>query len=55
MIYHDFEKTPHMCVSGMTRFGKTVFLKNIMTSLILQQPDYVKLYVIDLKEGLEFS
>lgn len=55
MMYHDFEKTPHMCVSGMTRFGKTVFLKNIMTSLILQQPDYVKLYVIDLKEGLEFS
>ncbi|MCI0767264.1 FtsK/SpoIIIE domain-containing protein [Bacillus sp. TL12] len=55
MMYHDFEKTPHMCVSGMTRFGKTVFLKNIMTSLILQQPDHVKLYVIDLKEGLEFS
>ncbi|MEI4680214.1 FtsK/SpoIIIE domain-containing protein, partial [Bacillus cereus] len=55
MIYHDFEKTPHMCVSGMTRFGKTVFLKNIMTSLILQQPDYVKFHVIDLKEGLEFS
>lgn len=26
-VYHDFEKTPHMCVSGMTRFGKTVFLK----------------------------
>ena len=43
-----------MCVSGMTRFGKTVFLKNIMTSLILQQ-DHVKLYVIDLKEGLEFN
>ncbi|MGX5575034.1 FtsK/SpoIIIE domain-containing protein [Bacillus toyonensis] len=55
MMYHNFEKTPHMCVSGMTRFGKTVFLKNIMTSLILQQPDHVKLYVIDLKEGLEFS
>ncbi|AHA69947.1 prophage LambdaBa02, FtsK/SpoIIIE family protein [Bacillus thuringiensis YBT-1518] len=55
MIYHDFEKTPHMCVSGMTRFGKTVFLKNIMASLILQQPDHMKLYVIDLKEGLEFS
>ncbi|PED08304.1 FtsK/SpoIIIE domain-containing protein [Bacillus pseudomycoides] len=54
-IYHDFEKTPHMCVSGMTRFGKTVFLKNVMTSLILQQPHNVKFYIIDLKEGLEFS
>ncbi len=54
-IYHDFEKTPHMCVSGMTRFGKTVFLKNIMTSLILQQPQHVKFHIIDLKEGLEFS
>jgi len=29
-VYHDFEKTPHMCVSGMTRFGKTVFLKNVI-------------------------
>ncbi|TKI86705.1 FtsK/SpoIIIE domain-containing protein [Bacillus mycoides] len=55
MIYHDFEKTPHMCVSGMTRFGKTVFLKNVMTNLILQQPNHVKFYVVDLKEGLEFS
>ncbi|OQR53561.1 cell division protein FtsK [Bacillus sp. CDB3] len=55
MIDHDFERTPHMCVSGMTRFGKTVFLKNIMTSLILQQLNHVQFYVIDLKEGLEFS
>ncbi|MCI0768130.1 FtsK/SpoIIIE domain-containing protein [Bacillus sp. TL12] len=54
-VYHDFEKTPHMCVSGMTRFGKTVFLKNVVTSLILQQPEYVKFFIIDLKEGLEFS
>lgn len=54
-IYHDFEKTPHMCVSGMTRFGKTVFLKNVMTSLILQQSQHVKFFIIDLKEGLEFS
>lgn len=54
-VYHDFEKTPHMCVSGMTRFGKTVFLKNVMTSLILQQPQHVNFFIIDLKEGLEFS
>ncbi|WP_018768027.1 FtsK/SpoIIIE domain-containing protein [Bacillus sp. 105MF] len=54
-IYHDFESTPHMCVSGMTRFGKTVFLKNVMTSLILQQPQHVSFFIIDLKEGLEFS
>ncbi|MGH0950719.1 FtsK/SpoIIIE domain-containing protein [Bacillus mycoides] len=54
-VYHDFEKTPHMCVAGMTRFGKTVFLKNVMTSLILQQPQYVNFFIIDLKEGLEFS
>ncbi|PDY77395.1 FtsK/SpoIIIE domain-containing protein [Bacillus cereus] len=54
-VYHDFEKTPHMCVSGMTRFGKTVFLKNVMTSLILQQSQHVSFFIIDLKEGLEFS
>ncbi|MBJ7997352.1 cell division protein FtsK [Bacillus mycoides] len=54
-VYHDFEKTPHMCVSGMTRFGKTVFLKNVMTSLILQQSQHVNFFIVDLKEGLEFS
>lgn len=53
-IYHDFEKTPHMTCGGMTRYGKTVFLKNAITDLTLQQPDNVEFYILDLKGGLEY-
>ncbi|MEB8957575.1 cell division protein FtsK, partial [Bacillus cereus] len=31
LVYHDFDKTPHMTLGGLTRMGKTVFLKNVMT------------------------
>ncbi|CAM4363954.1 cell division protein FtsK [Bacillus manliponensis] len=55
LIYHDFDKTPHMVLGGLTRMGKTVFLKNIVTSLISAQPNYTHLYIIDLKGGLEFG
>ncbi|WP_418922140.1 FtsK/SpoIIIE domain-containing protein, partial [Bacillus thuringiensis] len=55
LIYHDFDKTPHMTLGGLTRMGKTVFLKNVVTSLILAQPEYIHLYIIDLKGGLEFG
>jgi S-DNA-T family DNA segregation ATPase FtsK/SpoIIIE len=53
-VYHNFEKTPHMTCGGMTRYGKTVFLKNVITGLILQQPDNVEFYILDLKGGLEY-
>ncbi|MCQ6344262.1 cell division protein FtsK, partial [Bacillus cereus] len=33
LICHDFDKTPHMTLGGLTRMGKTVFLKNVFTSL----------------------
>ncbi|PEO37268.1 FtsK/SpoIIIE domain-containing protein [Bacillus wiedmannii] len=55
LIYHDFEKTPHMALGGLTRMGKTVFLKNVLTSLTLAQPEQIHLYIIDLKGGLEFG
>ena len=35
--------------------GKTVFLKNVVTSLTLAQPEHINLYIIDLKGGLEFG
>jgi DNA segregation ATPase FtsK/SpoIIIE, S-DNA-T family len=54
-IWHDFDKVPHMTVSGTTRFGKTVFLKVLVTYLIEHHPDDVELYIIDLKGGLEFG
>lgn len=54
-IYHDFDKTPHMALGGLTRMVKTVFLKNVMTSLITAQAEYTRLFIIDLKGGLEFG
>lgn len=55
VVYHNFEHYPHFLVGGTTRFGKTVFLKSLFTSLLLGNPDRVKIYVIDLKGGLEFG
>ncbi|MCO0597353.1 FtsK/SpoIIIE domain-containing protein [Peribacillus butanolivorans] len=54
-VKHDFEKLQMLVVAGMTRYGKTVFLKNLVTTLISNQPDNVKLTLIDLKGGLAFS
>lgn len=55
ILYHDFEKYPHMLVGGVTRFGKTVFLKEIKYSLVMNNPDDVELFILDLKGGLEFG
>ncbi|WP_142919946.1 FtsK/SpoIIIE domain-containing protein [Peribacillus glennii] len=54
-IKHDFEKMQMLVVAGMTRYGKTVFLKNSITTLIHNEPDNVKLTLVDLKGGLAFS
>nr|WP_272893719.1 FtsK/SpoIIIE domain-containing protein [Heyndrickxia oleronia] len=45
----------HITLAGATRKGKTVFLKLLITSLIYQQPENVKLSLIDLKGGLAFT
>ncbi|MCD4838186.1 cell division protein FtsK [Neobacillus sedimentimangrovi] len=55
ILYHDFEKYCHLLCGGVTRFGKTVFLKEVMNTLILNNPQNVEIYVLDLKAGLEFS
>lgn len=55
MYYHDFDKIPHMTIAGTSRYGKTVQLKNISTSLILQNPQHAELFFIDLKGGIEFN
>lgn len=55
VLYHDFEKYPHLLIGGVTRFGKTVFMKGLMNSLILNNPDDVEIYILDLKAGLEFQ
>lgn len=53
--FHDFDKTPHCTISGTTRFGKTVMLKNIMTYLIDHHADDVEFVILDMKGGLEFG
>ncbi|CCW06427.1 FtsK/SpoIIIE domain-containing protein [Bacillus sp. GeD10] len=55
LMYHNFDQTPHMTIGGLTRMGKTVFLKNVMASLITAQADDTHLFIIDLKGGLEFG
>lgn len=54
VYYHDFRKYPHMLAGGTTRFGKTVFLKSVFNTLLLNNPDDVEFYILDLKGGLEF-
>jgi DNA segregation ATPase FtsK/SpoIIIE, S-DNA-T family len=54
VLYHDFEKYCHLLNGGVTRFGKTVFMKEVMNTLILNNPEHVEIYILDLKAGLEF-
>lgn len=54
ILYHNFEHYPHLLNGGVTRFGKTVFMKEVMNTLILNNPEHVEVYVLDLKAGLEF-
>lgn len=51
--YHDFERIPHLVLGGATRYGKSNFINAMLTSLIRSNPDYVKLYLVDLKGGVE--
>src|SRR5699024_10109778 len=53
-ILHNFDTIPHMTVAGMTRQGKTVFLKLVLAHLINNNPS-VEFYIVDLKGGLEFG
>lgn len=54
-LKHDFEKRSHMIVAGTTGFGKSEFLKLLVTSLINNRPDDAKFHLIDLKGGSELG
>ncbi|QQO40417.1 FtsK-like DNA translocase [Bacillus phage 268TH004] len=51
--YHDFEKVPHLALGGATRYGKSNFINSLICSLLTSKPDHTKLYLIDLKGGVE--
>ncbi|WP_187119062.1 FtsK/SpoIIIE domain-containing protein [Bacillus marasmi] len=53
-ITHDLEQG-HITLAGATRKGKTVLLKLIISTVIHQNPEHVKLSLIDLKGGLAFT
>jgi S-DNA-T family DNA segregation ATPase FtsK/SpoIIIE len=54
-VYHDFDKIPHMVNAGTTRYGKSVFLKGLITTLINNHPEDVTFTLLDLKGGLAFN
>lgn len=54
IIYHDFDKYPAILIGGVARFGKTVAMKTMMNTLIMNNPDDIEIYILDLKAGLEF-
>jgi S-DNA-T family DNA segregation ATPase FtsK/SpoIIIE len=55
VIKHNFEKIMHMVIGGTTQYGKSVFIKNVITTLLRIQPDNVLFTLFDLKGGLTFS
>jgi DNA segregation ATPase FtsK/SpoIIIE, S-DNA-T family len=54
ILYHDFDKYQHMLIGGVTRYGKTVLLKEMFHTLLLNNPNDVEFFILDLKGGLEF-
>ncbi|MDP4087116.1 MAG: FtsK/SpoIIIE domain-containing protein [Bacillota bacterium] len=54
ILYHDFDKYQHLLMGGVTRYGKTVCIKEIMNTLISNNPNDIDIYILDLKAGLEF-
>ncbi|PPA70172.1 FtsK/SpoIIIE domain-containing protein [Jeotgalibacillus proteolyticus] len=55
IVLHDFEEHSHLIVAGSTGYGKSVFLKNIITTLVHKQPKHTRLFLMDLKGGLTFN
>ncbi len=53
-IYFDFSETPHMLVGGQSGGGKSTFLRQMITTLYLNNPSF-RFSLIDLKGGLEFQ
>jgi DNA segregation ATPase FtsK/SpoIIIE, S-DNA-T family len=51
-VFHCFETFAHFSLGGATRYGKSNLINCIVTSLIKQQPDNLKLHLVDLK-GVE--
>ncbi|MBA2306846.1 hypothetical protein H0W26_01775, partial [Candidatus Dependentiae bacterium] len=53
-IRADFNDIPHLLIAGQTMQGKSTFLRQLITTLYINNPTYL-FTLIDLKEGAEFS
>ena len=52
----DLASLPHLLVGGMTGGGKSVFLTQALTHLVLtHHPDQLRLLCVDLKGGIELA
>jgi len=52
LIHHSFLKSPHMLLAGASDNGKSTFVRQIVTSLLLNNKN-IEFELIDLKGGLE--
>lgn len=55
ILYHDFDKYAHFLIGGVPGFGKTILMKLMFQSLLMNNWENVEFYILDLKGGLEFS
>jgi hypothetical protein len=53
-IYSTLLETPHLLIGGQTGGGKSTFLRQVITTLYCNNPDY-NFTLIDMKGGLEFQ
>lgn len=53
--YTDLDIMPHTLVVGKSGSGKSVFLNQVMASLLYNITHFEKIYLIDLKGGVELS
>jgi hypothetical protein len=55
-IWFDFESEPHILIGGKSGGGKSVFLNNIVASLMsVFPPSKLRFWMIDGKGGMEFG
>ncbi|WP_339145469.1 MULTISPECIES: FtsK/SpoIIIE domain-containing protein [unclassified Sutcliffiella] len=55
LIFNDFDEIYNLIVAGSPGYGKSVMLKNIITTLVANKTKDVKLCLVDLKGGLSFN
>lgn len=54
--FYNFDDQPHMLLAGSTRSGKSNHVNQMIATLVtMNQPDELRLILVDLKGGIEFT